>query len=221
MPDPEHLTIGDGVVAATITPGLGAGLSRFDYVAGGRAEPVFKPSPRRGPRDPAMFLLLPFSNRISGGGFMFRGKFNRLEPNVPGEPYPIHGDGFVQSWRVVDADAVSARLQLRSAGEGTPFRYDARVSYWMRNGSLTVELAVENRGHEPLPFGLGFHPWLARTPDVTLQAPAAGVWLETPDHLRAGDTPVAVPPEWDFTAANALPGGFINNGFSGRTNVSR
>ena len=29
MPDPEHLTIGDGGVAATITPGLGAGLSRF------------------------------------------------------------------------------------------------------------------------------------------------------------------------------------------------
>ena len=214
MASPEQLTISDGVVAAMVTPGLGAGLSRFDYVARGAVEPVFKPGPpERGPLDPAMFLLLPFSNRISGGGFTFRGGFHRLEPNVPGEPYPIHGDGFSQPWRVVEADATAVRLRLESAGGA--FSYAAHVRYAVGGGALTAELTIGNRGADAMPFGLGFHPWLVRTSDVVLQAPATGVWRETEDHLRAADAPVAVPPEWDFTEAKSLPPGFINNGFSG------
>ena len=213
MADPERLTITDGVVAATITPTLGAGLSCFDYVGNGTTEPIFKPGPDRGPLDPAMFLLLPFSNRISGGGFTFRGAFHRLAPNVPGEPYPIHGDGYGQAWLVDHADATSARLRLTPSGV-SPFRYAAVVNYATSDGALTAELTLENLGFAAMPFGLGFHPWVVRTGDTRLLAPASGVWLETKDHLRAGEAPVPLPQEWDFSRPQRLPPGFINNGFS-------
>jgi len=71
--------------------------------------------------DLASILLVPWSNRISGGGFTFAGKSHPLQPNLPQEPYPIHGNGFSSAWSVEDATATSAELSLMSEGPG-PFR---------------------------------------------------------------------------------------------------
>ena len=46
------------------------------------------------------YPLVPWSNRISGGGIEAGGRFWPLRPNWPGEPYPIHGDGWRRPWRV-------------------------------------------------------------------------------------------------------------------------
>jgi aldose 1-epimerase len=165
-----------------------------------------------------MFLLLPFSNRISGGGFIFEGTFYPLAPNVPGESYPIHGGAYDKCWDVIESGPAYAALRLATTGEA--FSYAASVSYTVDGGALTVDLSVENRGPRTMPFGLGLHPWLVRTPDVTLQAGARGVWQETDDHLRAGDAPVPIPPEWDFVQSKPLPRGFVNNGFSGWTGTA-
>ena len=44
----------------------------------------------------ASFPMVPWSNRISGGGFAHQGRFHPMRPNRAGEPYPIHGDGWLQ-----------------------------------------------------------------------------------------------------------------------------
>jgi aldose 1-epimerase len=44
----------------------------------------------------ACMPLVPWSNRVSGGGFEFNGVAYPLAPNCVGEPYPIHGDGWLQ-----------------------------------------------------------------------------------------------------------------------------
>ena len=91
------LPLCDGAAEAVIVPELGAGLASYDVIDAGDRRPVFrpcrKPSAAR-PFDLASILLVPWSNRISGGGFTFAGKFHPLQPNLPGEPYPIHGNGF-------------------------------------------------------------------------------------------------------------------------------
>ena len=46
------------------------------------------------------YPLVPWSNRISGGGIETGGRFWPLQPNWPGEPYPIHGDGWRRPWQV-------------------------------------------------------------------------------------------------------------------------
>jgi aldose 1-epimerase len=159
-------------------------------------------------------LLVPWSNRISQGGFAFEGRFHGLEPNVPGEAFPIHGNGFSSPWRVIEETSASAKLQLSSEGPG-PFRYRAGVSYGLSGGALTVNLAVTNEAAQPLPYGLGLHPWLPRTPATTLRAPARHVWLEDERHLPTTRLPLASRPEWDFARHHRLPLDWINNGFTG------
>jgi aldose 1-epimerase len=214
---PVTIKLTDGVVSATVHPSLGAGIGRFDYVADGRSEPLFRPEPAEGPCHPfdlASQVLVPWSNRISSGGFDFRGKRYRLDPNLEGEPYPIHGNGFAVPWQLLDASRTSAKLRLISDGPAA-FRYAATLSYGVAEGSLTMSLAVENAGDETMPFGLGFHPWIIRTPGTRLQARAAGVWLEDERHLPKGTSPVELPGEWDFSQAKGLPAGWINNAFAG------
>ena len=103
MAAPRLITLTDGVGEATVAPDLGGGLASYDLVgAAGRAA-LFRPCrdlSRAGPFDLANNLLVPWSNRISGGGFHFGGRFHPLEPNLPGEPYPIHGNGFSSAWAV-------------------------------------------------------------------------------------------------------------------------
>jgi aldose 1-epimerase len=209
--------ISDGAAQAVIVPDLGAGLAAYDVVGASGRTPLFRPCrdpSRAGPFDLALNLLVPWSNRISGGGFRFDGRFYPLAPNVPGEPYPIHGNGFSSHWLVERATANSAELSLRSDGPG-PFRYEAHASYSLTAGVLTMRLSVRNVGAATLPFGLGFHPWLLRSAETQLQARAERVMLETHDHLPAGEAPVQSRPEWDFAAPRELPSGWINNAFLG------
>jgi len=50
------------------------------------------------------------------------------------------------------------------------------LRYALADGALTVRLAVENRSDEPMPAGLGLHPYFERTAAMTLQARLDGWW---------------------------------------------
>jgi aldose 1-epimerase len=213
----DRLVLTDGVVSAIVRPEFGAGLARLDVLVDGRQVPLLRPEPPGGAQRPfelGMQILLPWSNRISSGGFSFRGRRYELPPNVEGEPFPIHGNGFSQPWSVTAVGASSASLRLESIGPG-PYRYRADLVYAVGDGALTITLELRNTGDDALPFGFGLHPWFPRTAATELQARAAGVWLETDQHLPSGTAPVAVPPEWDFSTAIRLPAGFVNNAFTG------
>lgn len=211
------LTINDGVAEAVIVPELGAGLAAYDLIGASGRIALFRPCrdlSRAGPFDLASNLLVPWSNRISGGGFHFGGQFHPLSPNLPGEPFPIHGNGFSSPWAIERATAEGAEFSLRSEGPG-PFWYEAHAAYSLAAGALTMLLSVRNLGPAPLPFGLGFHPWIVRGERTQLKAKAERVALEARDHLPAGEAPVASRPEWDFAAPRELPLKWINNAFLG------
>jgi aldose 1-epimerase len=215
MAAPRLVTLTDGVAEAMVVPDLGGGLSSYDLVAAAGRAALFRPCrdlSRAGPFDLANNLLVPWSNRISGGGFHFGGRFHPLEPNLPGEPYPIHGNGFSSAWSVENTTPTSAELSLMSEGPG-PFRYAARASYALNAGALTMRLSVVNDAAEPLPFGLGFHPWIVRTSETLLQAKAKSLVLETSDHLPSGKAQVSSHPGWNFVEPRRLPDDWINNAF--------
>jgi aldose 1-epimerase len=75
--------------------------------------------------------------------------------------------------------------------------------------------SVRNLGSAPLPFGLGFHPWIVRGAGTRLKARAERVVMEADDHLPAGEAPVASRPEWDFATPRELPRAWVNNAFLG------
>jgi aldose 1-epimerase len=217
MAAPRLVTLTDGVAEATVAPDLGAGLASYDLVGATRRAAMFRPCrdlSRAGPFDLANNLLVPWSNRISGGGFHFGGRFHPLAPNLPGELYPIHGNGFSSAWAVENASAELVELSVTSKGPG-PFRYEARATYALDAGTLNMGLWVRNVGAEALPFGLGFHPWVVRTPHTLLLARAQRVMLEDSDHLPVGQASLSSCSEWDFATPRALPAAWINNAFLG------
>ena len=168
----------------------------------------------------ACYPLVPWSNRISGGGIEAGGRFWPLQPNWPGEPYPIHGDGWRRPWRVERHTVAEIVLGLDST-EQPPFDYHAQLTYGLTGDGLTMRLSVEHRGAVPTPYGLGFHPWLPRTPGTMLELPATEVWLETADYMPAGKVPIGGRPDWDFARARPLPTSWINNGFAGWHGTAR
>ena len=210
------VVISDDFAEVVVFPKMGAGLARYDLLFEGRREQILRPAPEA-PRDPfelALNLLIPWSNRISGGGFRCRGIFHALAPNLVGEAFPIHGDAFYSVWRVTEARPDAVRLAFANSGIG-PFLYDAEIHYRLVVGALTMELAIVSRSPIALPFGFGFHPWFVRTRQTWLQAPAATVWLEDERHLPTGSAFARQRPEWNFTSSRLLPAGWINNGFEG------
>jgi aldose 1-epimerase len=203
----------DGRSRLVVMPENGGGIARFDALVAGRA-PVALLRPWDGAGPLGCELLVPWSNRISGGGFDFDGRFHAVDPNVAGEALPIHGDGFQKPWRVARQSATAIELILDHGSIG-PYRYMASIAYELQDGSLNATLTTENRAPIRLPYGLGFHPWFARHPGTLLQAKAERVWLEDERHLPTGTAPVAAHPAWDFSQGQALPAGWINNGFDG------
>ena len=206
-----RVELSDGRARLVIAPENGGGIASFDALVADRAVALLKPPPGG---IIGCELLVPWSNRISGGGFEFDGRFHAVAPNVAGEPFPLHGDGFQKPWRLARQTGTEAELVLDDGAIG-PYRYVARVSYALHDGTLEATLTVENRASMRLPYGLGFHPWLPRHAGTTLAARAERVWLEDERHLPTGVEPIAAHPAWDFAEAAPLPADWINNGFGG------
>jgi aldose 1-epimerase len=195
----------------------GAAIGRYDLIGrNGELLPIFQTAPtpgRKGPYVHGLNLLVPFSNRISGGGFSHDGSFYPLERNTAG-PYPIHGNAFLLPWTVTEAGPRGAVLSLSSDGPGA-FRYDATVAYDLADGALSVKLTLVNRAPRSLPYGAGFHPWFVRTPDARLTMRAAGYWTETADHLPDRYLPAAGDARFDFAGGRELPHDPFNNALTG------
>ncbi|OHV88790.1 aldose 1-epimerase [Mesorhizobium sp. ORS 3428] len=205
--------LNDGQSRLVLVPERGAAIARYDaLVIGSEPVPLLKPGDGTG--ESGCQLLVPWSNRISGGGFTFDGRFHAIEPNVPGEAFPIHGDGFQKPWRLARHTETEAELVLEDGAIG-PYRYAASVAYQLRDGALDAQLTVENRAGMCLPYGLGFHPWFRRGDTTLLKARAKRVWLEDERHLPVGVAPVSEHPGWDFARPIPLPPDWVNNAFDG------
>lgn len=213
--DMQIITLEDERARVDVVPELGGGIARFDARSDGR--PVRLLRPWSGATDPFELgcnLLVPWSNRISSGGFRFEGRFHPLAPNFAGQELPIHGNGFQSPWAVARRSQISVELEFESDGPG-PFRYSAIVTYRLQDGALTLTLGVKHCADTRLPYGLGFHPWFERTEHTVLRAPAKGIWLVDERQLPTKHISVADRPEWDFRRSAPLPDGFIDNGFTG------
>ena len=200
---------------AEIHPEQGGGIGRYDIKTADGHREIFRPDARRrGAFALGCNVLLPFSNRISGGGFRHEGIFHPLEPNIEGNPFPTHGNAFTSAWNIVETTATRVALSLISFGPG-PFRYRAELLYALAEGTLRMTLRATNTAAMSLPFGAGFHPWFVRTSSTRLQFSAAGFWSEKSNHLPESYHSIDTAEEMDFTSARELPIGWINTAYTG------
>jgi aldose 1-epimerase len=167
-----------GPLILELTPDMGGGILRFEQVEGGRRTPILR-GPEGEPDGPlalGSFPLVPYCNRIRGGNFAFRGREVTIRPNLAGDPSPLHGQGWLGPWRVESASETGAMLVFEHAPGEWPWAYEARQDFALRPDRLDVALTCTNRSAEPMPCGLGQHPYFHCTPDTRLDTQVAGAW---------------------------------------------
>lgn len=80
------LQLENGVLRAEVLPEAGGGLLRFDLLRDGAVMPIFRPGETdaalRDTRTLACYPLVPWSNRIGGGQFPFRGGPSKCRARV-------------------------------------------------------------------------------------------------------------------------------------------
>lgn len=164
------------------------------------------------------FPLVPYVNRIRGGTFEWRGRNVHLKPNMPGDPSPLHGQGWLNPWVVESADGENAVLSYHHEAGEWPWTYEARQEFALDERGLTLILACRNAGGEPMPCGLGQHPYFPCGPQTMIDTEVTHAWTVDEKVL-----PVArVPAEGRYDLKDRLVcAQGLDNGFGGWSGEAR
>ncbi len=211
-----------GSLRLKLRPDVGGSISAFTCIAGGKEWPVLR-SATAAPDfvlDMGSFPLVPWVNRIRDGGFTFRGRRIALKPDLNFDPSPLHGHGWVSPWSVESAGAAEAVLGFRHSAGEWPWSYSARQHFILDGEGLTILLSCTNESDDPMPCGLGHHPYFHCGPDTVLETTVDHTW--TIDELVL---PVEkVPAEGRFSMSRRkVCGTQLDHGFggwAGRTEIS-
>ncbi|MEA3051391.1 MAG: aldose 1-epimerase [Sphingomonadales bacterium] len=168
-----------GPLSLRLVPARGGGIADFlcCAVSGGEVS-IFRgiDDSNPSPTGLASFPLVPYVNRIRGGAFSFRGRRVTLARNMPPDPSPLHGQGWLAAWDVERLGDDSAELAYRHPPGEWPWAYEARQRFELDDTGLTVDLACTNRSDEPMPCGLGQHPFFPCTSATRLDTRVESVW---------------------------------------------
>jgi aldose 1-epimerase len=200
-----------------LLPALGGSIGRF--VWDGRD--VTRPTPAEASDvlDTGGFPLVPFCNRIRDGRFSFGGHEVVLAPNLGDHPHALHGQGWRGAWTVVSASAVEAVLAFEHAAGEWPWSYRAEQRFSLGEDGLRIALSVTNTGAEPMPAGLGFHPYFPARAGERLQAGVTGVWMIDGDCLPTTHIDGAWRSDWAAGAPTAVSA-LIDNCYTGWTGTA-
>ena len=179
-------------------------------------------------------LLAPYANRIRGRALedtreietVVDGRAVRLPRNWGGktagaEQYAMHG-------LILDAnvpfeaseDTISGLLDAGDFGGRWPGKLQLEITWTLRGGALILSVTARNTGSEPLPLGLGWHPYFQLPSGDRSQARLrlpAGLRCETNDYDEVLPTgrllPVAGTP-YDFNGAPPLGDLYLDDCFT-------
>jgi galactose mutarotase-like enzyme len=207
------IVLEDGGSRALVYPEQGFQLHGFDAALGGKTvEVVFGP---RGAREPA--------DRRYGNPVLFPsvGLSTGSAPNTwehGGRALLMQQHGWARDlyWHVehVDARSITAVLTPTNGVKAAfPFDFELRLRYAVAGPALSLETTLANKGAEPFPYALGFHPYLraplagGRRQDCRVNLPH-GERLTSPDTWRTLARGPAEARTIDLTDAE-LPGSIV------------
>ena len=209
-----------GPLVLTLHPRIGGSIARFDFLRGDERFPILRGC--NGPSDDVLamgsFPLVPFVNRIRGGEFRFRERLVRLAPNMAGDPSPLHGQGWLRPWDVLEAGGSGAVLRLvHDAGEW-PWAYVAEQRFRLEDDGLELELSCTNHSPDPMPCGLGQHPYFHCGPSTRIATQVSHAWLIDEKVLPTAK----VPAEGRFDLSDVgVCGMGLDHGFGGWGGTAR
>ena len=175
---PQLFTLSAGSLELVLSPAIGGSIARFEYSDGDRRLSILRgcASVPTHVLETGSFPLVPYVNRIRGGQFSFRGETVRLAPNMFGDPSPLHGQGWLNPWRVVAASQREATLVYEHAAGEWPWSYVAQQRFRLNESSLEVVLSCRNLSADPMPCGLGQHPYFLCSAKTLIRTRVDHVW---------------------------------------------
>ncbi len=203
------IEIRHGTTRARILPGVGFScdsfeVDGFDYL---HRPPDWPGTPTHG----GIPVLFPWPNRIAHASFDWDGREYLLPVTEQATGSSLHGFACHAPWTVLDAqpDRVTGEFVLSRDAPDLSHAWPAdaaiRLTYRVGDRRLDAEATVYSADRRPLPFGLGFHPYL-RVPGHfdhwTLQCDANLAWPLT-DMVPTGEV-TPVPPRIDFRQARRI-----------------
>lgn len=209
MTPSSTLSISAGDYELVLAPEIGGSIASFTRhgrpILRGRRDP-------QSPLDCGCFPLVPYCNRIRDGAFVFRGRRVEIAPNMAGDPSPLHGDGWLGPWLIESQTESEACLfYAHDAGEW-PWAYESRQTFRLSEAGLEAEITCKNLSDQPMPCGLGFHPYFPCDVDTRIETSVAQVW-EVDDKVL----PTGVAPATGQYALDDRPacGRGLDNGYGG------
>jgi aldose 1-epimerase len=154
-------------------------------------------------------VLAPWPNRLGDGRYEFAGVRVQAALNEPERGNAIHG--LVRWWPWQLEAHAQNRVVLRCRVHPTPdypFRLDLLLEYHLGRDGLVVSTTATNVGSVPLPFGLGFHPYLTVGTEAVdaavLRLPAGARLALDGRALPTGEVREVEGTEFDFTTPRAI-----------------
>jgi aldose 1-epimerase len=210
----------NGALELALLPEVGGAIAWFDWISAGARTPILRKTSDvpAAVLETASFPLVPYVNRIRGGEFKFRGRAVQLQANMAGDPSPLHGRGWLAEWVVQQADSRSAELSFNYAPGEWPWAYEARQRFELDPEGLSVALSCRNLADEPMPCGLGQHPYFFCSGSTRLDTRVTHAWT-IDEHVLPVDK-VAAEGRFDLTE-RAVCGLDLDHGFAGWSGSAR
>ena len=208
------VTLAIGNLALASNPSTGGSISAFEWVDGNSDRPILRKcnSDSQNVLEAASFPLVPYVNRIRGGRFTFRGREVRLTPNMAGDPSPLHGQAWLNAWDVEGATERTAVLTYEHHAGEWPWDYAARQEFALDEHGFSATLTCRNASDEPMPCGLGFHPYFPCGPDTRIDTQVMHAWT-IDEHVLPVEK---VPAQGRYDLRNRLVcSQDLDNGFGG------
>lgn len=190
-PMSSALTLQSGALRCELAPALGGSVAGLWH----GAQPVLRSSSAGALESAAAagsYPLLPYSNRVGYRRMHWAGRDYLLEPNFAPEPHSIHGVGWQRAWTVASAHTTQAVLHYTHQPDAAwPFAFDSSQTIGLREHTLEMQLAITNRASEPVPVGLGWHPYFAKSAHTHIRFAAQARWDMGDDKLPTDRRPHA------------------------------
>jgi aldose 1-epimerase len=164
----DEIEFSDGAIEVVVLPEAGARLHRLR---------AFGHDLLRTPDDPAehlrdpffwgAYVMAPWCGRTEPGRQRLGSRVVDLESNFP-DGSAIHGQVHTRPWERRDDGA----LHVEAGGDGWPWAYEAGLRIEVREPSVRIELSLVNRSDDPMPAGLGIHPWFRKPVLVAIRGAA-------------------------------------------------
>lgn len=210
-------------MTCTLRPQTGGAIAGLQLQTAAGPLELMRPEPQPAAvasHELACFPLVPFSNRIAYGRFRHNGRSVALDlPSPTTNPHAIHGDGWQSAWAVVEKSVDRARLRLKRDAGDWPWSYIAEQSFALGPEGLDATLTLTNTGNEPMPAGIGFHPYFPAPRGTRLTTGVRSVWLNGADRLPSEQ--VSPPPLWNFSSGVDVETANVDNCFCGWDGTAR